>query len=150
MTIKNTGQINKAKYYIDERNQWCEDCKDRLSDDDDWDDILLTEAAAPNTDCTECIAFAAGVHPDQRTGASREDTGDFKNSERADRALKVLEFYQTECLGEVFEGNSQEISSLIADLLHLTRRVDQGDEPIWSTLRLAQRHFEAEEDGEAK
>ncbi len=59
MTMSNPQQINKAKYYVDTRNQWCEDCKDRITDGD------MPDAIAPQLNCTECEAFAAGIHPEQ-------------------------------------------------------------------------------------
>ena len=66
-----------------------------------------------------------------------------ENDARAERARKVLEQYVA-AKGEVFENNSSEIADLIADLLHLTIRIDQGHYPVESTLRLARLHFEAE------
>ena len=50
--------------------------------------------------------------------------------------------------GEVFENNSSEIADLITDLLHLSVRIDQGDDPVESTLRLARMHFDAEHGNE--
>ncbi len=70
------------------------------------------------------------------------------NDDRAERARKALQSY-IESRGEVFENNSAEIADLIADLLHLTARIDQGDDPIDSTLRLAKLHFQAEIDEES-
>jgi hypothetical protein len=67
-----------------------------------------------------------------------------ENETRADRALAALEQYVT-AKGEVFEESSSEIVDLITDLLHLTVRLDQGDDPVESALRLAQMHFEAEQ-----
>lgn len=66
-----------------------------------------------------------------------------KNHRRADRAEKALQTY-IEARGDVYEANSSEIADLIADLLHLTMRLDQGDDPIDSTLRLARMHFDVE------
>lgn len=66
---------------------------------------------------------------------------------RADRASVALEQYVT-AKGDPFEKNSSEIADLIADLLHLTARLDEGDDPIESTLRLARIHYEAECDEE--
>jgi hypothetical protein len=65
------------------------------------------------------------------------------NQERADRAETALQQY-IEAKGEVFEKSSSEIADLIADLLHLTARLDEGDDPAESTLRLAKMHFDAE------
>ena len=65
------------------------------------------------------------------------------NDNRAARAQSVLQAY-VEAKGEVFENSSSEIADLIADLLHLTVRIDQGDDPVDSTLRLARMHFDAE------
>ena len=75
------------------------------------------------------------------------------NAARADHAKNALQQY-VEAKGEVFENNSSEVADLIADLLHLTARLDEGDDPIESTLRLAKLHFEVEhanpeEEGEA-
>jgi hypothetical protein len=65
------------------------------------------------------------------------------NDNRAERAQNALRTY-LETKGEVFENNSSDIADLIADLLHLAVRTDQGDEAVESTLRLAQMHFDAE------
>ena len=65
------------------------------------------------------------------------------NETRALRAENALRQY-VEAKGEVFEKSSSEIADLIADLLHLTVTIDQGDDAIESTLRLAQMHFDAE------
>lgn len=37
-----------------------------------------------------------------------------------------------------------QIADLMADLLHLTVRIDQGDDPVESASRLARMHFDAE------
>jgi len=68
---------------------------------------------------------------------------DITNEDRAERARAALEQYVT-AKGELFEDSSSEIVDLIADLLHLAGRIDEGDEPIDSTLRLARMHYEAE------
>jgi hypothetical protein len=65
------------------------------------------------------------------------------NQDRADRAERTLQQY-IEAKDEVFEKSSSEIADLIADLLHLAARLDEGDDPVESTLRLAKMHFEAE------
>jgi hypothetical protein len=65
------------------------------------------------------------------------------NETRAERAEAALMQY-VEAKGEVFENSSSEIADLIADLLHLTAKLDEGDDPIESTLRLARLHFDAE------
>ena len=65
------------------------------------------------------------------------------NRGRADRAEATLQQY-VEAKGEVFERRSCEIVDLMADLLYLAARLDEGDDPIESTLRLAKMHFEAE------
>jgi hypothetical protein len=62
---------------------------------------------------------------------------------RAERAENALRQY-VEAKGEAFENSSSEIADLIADLLHLTVRLDQGDDPVENTFHLAQLHFEAE------
>jgi hypothetical protein len=61
------------------------------------------------------------------------------NQTRAERAEQTLMQY-VEAKGEVFENSSSEI----ADLLHLTAKLDEGDDPVESTLRLARLHFDAE------
>jgi len=71
------------------------------------------------------------------------------NETRADRANEALRQY-VEATGEAFEQNSSEIADLIADLLHLAARWDQGDDPIDSTLRLARMHFDAEQNEEGE
>jgi len=71
------------------------------------------------------------------------------NQTRADRADEALRQY-VEARGEVFEQSSSEIADLIADLLHLTARWDEGDDAIDRTLRLARMHFDAECDEEGE
>ena len=66
-----------------------------------------------------------------------------ENEARAGRASTALKQYVA-AKGEVFENNSSEIADLMADLLHLCVRIDQGDDPVESALRLARMHFEAE------
>jgi hypothetical protein len=61
----------------------------------------------------------------------------------AERASQALQHY-VEAKGEVFENSSREATDLIANLLHLVARIDEGDEPIDSTLRLPRLHFDAE------
>ncbi|HEY7330683.1 MAG TPA: hypothetical protein VH592_23790 [Gemmataceae bacterium] len=65
------------------------------------------------------------------------------NDTRAARAQAALQSY-VEAKGEVFENSSSEIADLMADLLHLTVRIDQGDDPVDSALTLARIHFDAE------
>ena len=65
-----------------------------------------------------------------------------ENEARAERARTALQHYVA-AKGEVFENNSSEIADLITDLLHLSVRIDQGDDPVESTLRLARMHFDA-------
>ena len=71
------------------------------------------------------------------------------NATRAERAENALRVY-IEAKGEAFEDSSSEIVDLIADLLHLAARTDEGDDPIDSTLRLARMHYEAEANEEAE
>jgi len=80
--------------------------------------------------------FDAGNQPDPA-----------ENEARAERARTALEQYVS-AKGEVFENSSSEIAELITDLLHLSVRIDQGDDPVESTLRLARMHFEAEHGNE--
>mgnify|MGYP003288587083 CR=1 FL=1 len=68
---------------------------------------------------------------------------DISNETRAQRAENALRYY-VEAKGEVFENSSSEIADLIADLLHLAVRLDQGDDPAENTIRLARLHFEVE------
>jgi len=68
---------------------------------------------------------------------------DITNAARAQRAETALREY-IEAKGEVFERSSSEIADLMADLLHLAVRLDEGDDPAANTLRLAEMHFEAE------
>ena len=65
------------------------------------------------------------------------------NETRADRAQEALRQY-VEAKREVFENSSSEITDLITDLLHHAVRIDEGDDPVGSTLLLAQMHFDAE------
>jgi hypothetical protein len=71
----------------------------------------------------------------------------YDNRDRAERARTVLQAY-IEARGEAFENSSSEIADLIADLLHLAADLDEGFDPVESTLRLARMHFEAETDTE--
>jgi len=68
---------------------------------------------------------------------------DINNANRAQRAETALPEY-VEAKGEAFESSSSEIVDLIADLLHLAVRLDEGDEPVENSLRLARLHFDAE------
>jgi hypothetical protein len=61
------------------------------------------------------------------------------NDMRAERAQAALQCY-VEAKGEVFENSASEI----ADLLHLAVRIDDRDNGPTSVLRLAQIHFDAE------
>jgi hypothetical protein len=71
----------------------------------------------------------------------------YDNRDRAERARTALQAY-IEARGEAFENSSSEIADLIADLLHLAADLDEGFDPVESTLRLARMHFEAETDTE--
>lgn len=66
-----------------------------------------------------------------------------RNDIRAGRAQAALHSY-VEAKGEVFENSSSEVADLMADLLHLTVRIDDGDHGPASVLRLARMHFDAE------
>ncbi|PZR93897.1 MAG: hypothetical protein DLM68_00385 [Hyphomicrobiales bacterium] len=66
------------------------------------------------------------------------------NETRAQRAESALQNY-VEAKGETYEASSSEIADLVADLLHLSASLDEGDDPIESTLRLARMHFDAEQ-----
>lgn len=75
-----------------------------------------------------------------------ETTND--NEIRAKRAADAVYEY-VKAKGEVYEESSSEVVDLITDLLHLVVKLDQGDDPVEGTVRLAQMHFEAElTDGE--
>jgi hypothetical protein len=65
------------------------------------------------------------------------------NADRAERAQAVLMIY-VEAKGEIFENSSSEIADLIADLLHLTVRIEDPDNGPTTVLRLARMHFDAE------
>jgi hypothetical protein len=69
------------------------------------------------------------------------------NKTRAHRAEIALQNYVQE-KGEVYEESSSEIADLIADLLHLTASLDEGEDAVESTLRLARMHFDAEQQEE--
>jgi hypothetical protein len=70
-----------------------------------------------------------------------------ENESRAGRARTALQHYVA-AKGQVFENNSSEIADLITDLLHLSIRIDQGDDPVESTPRVARMHFDAEHGNE--
>jgi len=68
------------------------------------------------------------------------------NTARIERAKRTLKFY-TKDKGEHYNENEIDSSDpvdLITDMLHLVAALDQGDNPIDSTLRLAKMHFDAE------
>jgi hypothetical protein len=65
------------------------------------------------------------------------------NDTRAERAQNALRAY-IEAKGEAFENSTSEIADLIADLLHLAVRTDEGEDAAESALRLARMHFDAE------
>ena len=65
------------------------------------------------------------------------------NDTRAERARIALQSY-VEAKGEVFENSSSEIADLMADLLHLAVRTDEGEVAVVSAVRLARLHFDAE------
>ena len=67
------------------------------------------------------------------------------NDTRAERAKSALQSY-VEAKGEVFESSDSEIAELIADLLHLAVRTEEGEEAVERCLRLARIHFDAEHD----
>ena len=61
------------------------------------------------------------------------------NKTRAHRAEIALQNY-VEGKSETYERSSSEITDLIADLLHLTGSLDEGEDAVESTLRLARKH----------
>jgi hypothetical protein len=70
------------------------------------------------------------------------------NHNRAARAAEILEAYAT-AKGEAFEASTDEITDLMADLLHLAAQYageDGGDVETYvgRVLRLAALHFDAE------
>jgi hypothetical protein len=71
------------------------------------------------------------------------------NDARAKRAADAVYEY-VKAKGETYEESSSEVVDLITDLLHLVLKLDQGDDPVESTLRLAQMHFEAEQQERAQ
>ncbi len=83
MTMNNPQQINKAKYYVDTRNQWCEECKERLTDGD------MPDAIAPQLNCTECEAFAAGTHPEQHGKGKCQPTFTKEEEEWILKAIQI-------------------------------------------------------------
>ncbi len=66
-----------------------------------------------------------------------------RNDTRAERAQNALRSYM-KAKGEVFENCSSEIADLMADLLHLAVRTDEGEEAVERALRIAWMHFDAE------
>lgn len=64
MTIKNPEIVKKAKYLIDERNVVCLDCAVRLTGEG----VAMLEEYDKDRDCTECVAFKAGFHPETAHG----------------------------------------------------------------------------------
>lgn len=105
---------------------------------------------AKNQDHEWADANAALCASCDHTGAVREfearnQTPVKDNEARAKRAADAVYQY-VKAKGEAYEESSSEVVDLITDLLHLTLKLDQGDEPIDSTLRLARMHFDAEQD----
>ncbi len=68
MPIDNPKQVNKARYYLDDRSQVCKPCMHRLTGgDNNWQYILPEKDA-----CTECAAFAAGTHASLPVHSARD------------------------------------------------------------------------------
>jgi len=67
------------------------------------------------------------------------------NEACAKRAAEAVYQY-VKAKGVVYEESSSEVVDLITDLLHLAVKLDQGDDPLDSTLSLARMHFDAEQD----
>ena len=141
-----TGTLNNAF------GMKCPDC--RKSDQIDVAATIWVRLREDGTDVTEAANgdhewdkdSAAVCHSCGRAGMVREFDVEHQpnaNADRAERARTALRQY-VEARGEVFEDSSSEIADLIADPLHLTVRIDQGDDPVESALRLARLHFEAE------
>ena len=66
-----------------------------------------------------------------------------RNDTRVERARNALRFY-VEAKGEVLELSSGEIADLMADLLHLAVRTDEGMEAVEYAVRIARKHFDEE------
>lgn len=66
------------------------------------------------------------------------------NIERAALVRGIVQGYKQITLNEDGPIDSATVAELITDLLHLTRYIDQGSDPIESTLRKARNNFNAE------
>jgi hypothetical protein len=143
-----TGKLNNAF------RMKCPNC--RKSDEIDVAATVWVRLREDGTDVTEAAngdhewdnGSATVCHSCGHAGTAREFDVEHQpdaNDVRAERARTSLRQY-VEARGEVFEDSSSEIADLIADLLHLSVRIDQGDDPVESTLRLARLHFDAEHD----
>ena len=78
---------------------------------------------------TRALAFFAGIRASKRTSVQKLK-GKSPTSRRAERFTKKTQLIQS-------RGPHR-------DFLHLVAEIDEGYEPIESTLRLARMHFEAE------
>lgn len=132
----------------------CPEC--RGSDEIDIAATVWVRLCRDGTDVTETANgdhewnndSAASCHSCGHAGTVREFDVEHQpdaNDVRAERARTALRQY-VEARGGAFEDSSSEIANLITDLLHLTVRIDQGDDPVESALRLARLHFDAEHD----
>jgi hypothetical protein len=67
---------------------------------------------------------------------AEKDQVEYRSQARADPAEAVLRQH-VEAKGEVIKNHRDEIADLIADLLHLTVRRDEGDDAVESSLQVA-------------
>ncbi len=88
MPIEDPKTINDAKYDVDERNQWCEACMQRLCPEDhmDMDAEPITRRDGTPQKCTECTAFAAGVHPSLKSAKRQRKNSKLEQDERIEDA----------------------------------------------------------------
>lgn len=66
MPLDEPKKVYKARYFLDIRNELCHPCAMRLLGNDEDDVDALDGVNYSDTSCTECVAIAAGVHPELR------------------------------------------------------------------------------------
>jgi hypothetical protein len=79
-----------------------------------------------------------------RNPFSKEGRKQMTTNEACARRAEIAQQNYMGDRGEAYEASNSEIADLIADLLHLAASLDQGEDAVESSLRLARMHFDAE------
>ncbi|MBO0695831.1 MAG: hypothetical protein J2P56_06980 [Verrucomicrobia bacterium] len=123
MPKSNTGVVNKAKYLVDEGRgfaNYCDECFVRVFENDHSYASLLTH----DENCDECIAFAAGVHPQGPMRRPLEDS-------ELEHILTGLDLFQN-----MLASGSEADEVLKRELRALGRRLKRGHVTL-ETLEVA-------------